>query len=88
MFLHFKITWMIHHQANPPCTKTGLFLGANKHTAETVEGLKDLRIPEMLFQMEDVRKLIRRYHKVIQQYYVQYLSGYDAIALKECIQVL
>jgi len=30
---------------------------------------------------------VRKYSQVIQRYYVQYLSGYDAIALDQAIQV-
>ncbi len=30
---------------------------------------------------------MRKYSQVIQRYYVQYLSGYDAIALDQAIQV-
>ena len=33
------------------------------------------------------RGLVRKYTQVIQRYYVQYLSGYDAIALDQAIQV-
>ena len=33
------------------------------------------------------RGLVRKYSQVIQRYYVQYLSGYDAIALDQAIQV-
>ena len=33
------------------------------------------------------RGLVRKYSQVIQRYYAQYLSGYDAIALDQAIQV-
>ena len=44
------------------------------------------------FQLNDkvcyfFRGLVRKYSQVIQRYYVQYLSGYDAIALDQAIQV-
>ena len=31
---------------------------------------------------------MRKYSQVIQRYYVQYLSGYDAVALKQALQGL
>ena len=37
----------------------------------------------MLFYMEELRGLVRKYSQVVQRYYVQYLSGYDAIALDQ-----
>jgi len=32
--------------------------------------------------------LVRKYNQVMQRYYVQYLSGYDAIALNQMISML
>ena len=46
------------------------------------------QIAELLFHMEELRGLIVKYSQVIQRYYLQYLSGYDAIALNELIQNL
>ena len=34
-----------------------------------------------------MRRLIRKYDKVVKKYYVQYLSGYDVITLKEATKV-
>ena len=45
-------------------------------------------LPELLFYMEEIRALVRKYTQVIQRYYVQYLSGYDAVALNQAMQVL
>lgn len=36
--------------------------------------------------MEELRSLILKYSQVVQRYYIQYLSGYDAISLNEIIQ--
>ena len=33
-----------------------------------------------------MRSLVRKYSQVIQRYYVQYLAGYDAVALAQMIQ--
>lgn len=32
--------------------------------------------------------LVKKYHQVIQRYYVQYLSGYDVVLLNQLIQVI
>ena len=32
--------------------------------------------------------LVKKYHQVMQRYYVQYLSGYDAVLLNQLIQNL
>ena len=45
-------------------------------------------LPELLFYMEEIRALVRKYTQVIQRYYVQYLSGYDAVALNQAMQVI
>ena len=50
--------------------------------------LIDRCLPELMFYMEEIRALIRKYSQVIQRYYVQYLSGYDAVALKQGLQNL
>ena len=41
----------------------------------------------MMFYIEQMRRLIRKYDKVVKKYYVQYLSGYDVITLKEATKV-
>ncbi|QQP35606.1 Uncharacterized protein FKW44_023877, partial [Caligus rogercresseyi] len=52
------------------------------------EDLIDRYLPELLFLMEECRALVRKYGQVIQRYYVQYLSGYDAVALNKSMQSL
>lgn len=69
---------MIHHYENPPVRQS-------KHKVQ--DDLLDRYLPELLFFMEELRGLVRKYNQVIQRYFVQYLSGYDAVALKQCIQV-
>lgn len=46
------------------------------------------QLPELLFYVGELRALVCKYNQVIQRYYVQYLSGYDAIVLNEQIQLL
>ena len=38
--------------------------------------------------MEELRALVTKYTAVIKRYYIQYLSGYDAVVLNELIQTL
>lgn len=44
-------------------------------------------IAELLFLLEEVRALVRRHIKVIQQYHLQYLARFDALVLSDIIQV-
>lgn len=37
--------------------------------------------------MEELRAHVRKYGPVMQRYYVQYLSGFDAVVLNEMVQV-
>ena len=62
----------MHHHENPPLRQA-----KNK----VQEDIVDRYLPELLFYMEEIRGLVRKYSQVVQRYYVQYLSGYDAIAL-------
>ncbi|KAK9511245.1 hypothetical protein O3M35_005839 [Rhynocoris fuscipes] len=59
-----------------------------KGKGKTAEDLVDRQLPELLFHMEELRLLVRKYSQVIQRYYVQYLTGYDAIALNQMMQNL
>jgi hypothetical protein len=44
-------------------------------------------IAELLFLLEEIRALVRRHIKVIQQYHLQYLARFDALVLSDIIQV-
>jgi len=74
------VAWLVQHHENPPARSAG-------KQAKIQEDLVDRYLPELLFYMEEIRALIRKYTQVIQRYYVQYLSGYDAVALKQAMQV-
>lgn len=78
-FCRDEVIWLIHHHENPPVRQT-------KHKVQ--EDLTDRYLPELIFYMEELRGLVRKYNQVVQRYYVQYLSGYDAVALNQCIQGL
>ncbi|KAK1905214.1 Nck-associated protein 1, partial [Dissostichus eleginoides] len=43
---------------------------------------------ELIFYMEELRAHVRKYGPVMQRYYVQYLSGFDAVVLNELVQNL
>lgn len=43
---------------------------------------------ELLFHMEKLRGLMRKYNYVILRYHVQYLAQFDALVLNDTIQVL
>lgn len=74
-----EVLWLLRHNDNPPTHKT---------KGKSTEDLIDRQLPELLFHMEDLRVLVRKYSQVMQRYYVQYLSHWDAITLKEYMQKL
>uniref|UniRef100_A0A1B6E8D2 Membrane-associated protein Hem n=1 Tax=Clastoptera arizonana TaxID=38151 RepID=A0A1B6E8D2_9HEMI len=78
-FARDEIYWLLRHNDNPP---------QQKSKGKSAEDLVDRQLPELLFHMEELRVLVRKYSQVIQRYYVQYLSGFDAIALNQMMQNL
>lgn len=71
---------MIHHGENLPTKHV-------KQNQKLSDDLDEKCLAEMLFYMEQMRRLVRKYDKVVKKYYVQYLSGYDVIEFKESIKV-
>lgn len=45
------------------------------------------QMAELLFHMEKLRSLMRKYNHVVQRYHVQYLAQFDALVLNDTIQV-
>uniref|UniRef100_A0A7G3APR1 Putative membrane-associated hematopoietic protein n=1 Tax=Lutzomyia longipalpis TaxID=7200 RepID=A0A7G3APR1_LUTLO len=78
-FARDEVLWLLRHNDNPPVMK-----GKGKAT----EDLVDRQLPELLFHMEELRALVRKYSQVMQRFYVQYLSGYDSIDLNLRMQNL
>ncbi|KAJ1522587.1 hypothetical protein ONE63_001770 [Megalurothrips usitatus] len=74
-----EVHWLLRHSDNPPQTKS---------KGKSAEDLVDRQLPELLFHMEELRVLVRKYSQVLQRYYVQYLSGFDAVALNQMMQNL
>ncbi|OXA44151.1 membrane-associated protein Hem [Folsomia candida] len=71
-----EVVWLIRHHDNPP---------QHKGKSKATEDLTDRQLPELLFHMEELRALVRKYSQVIQRYYVQYLSCYDGPALGQLL---
>lgn len=74
-----EVLWLLRHNDNPP---------QQKSKGKSTEDLVDRHLPELLFHMEDLRVLVRKYSQVMQRYYVQYLSHFDSIALNLMMQNL
>ncbi|KAG7154973.1 Membrane-associated protein Hem-like [Homarus americanus] len=78
-FSRDEVLWLLRHHENPPLHKV---------KGKSADDLVDRQLPELLFHMEEIRALIKKYSQVLQRYYTQYLCGYDAIALNQLIQEL
>uniref|UniRef100_A0A8C6QV60 NCK associated protein 1 like n=1 Tax=Nannospalax galili TaxID=1026970 RepID=A0A8C6QV60_NANGA len=74
-FIRDEVTWLVRHTENVTKTKTP-------------EDYIDSSIAELLFLLEEVRALVQRHVKVIQQYHLQYLARFDALVLSDIIQNL
>lgn len=75
-----EVLWLLRHGDNPPIQGKGKGRGS--------EDLVDRQLPELLFHCEELRALVKKYSQVLQRYYVQFLSGFDAPALHQMIQNL
>ncbi|XP_052798204.1 membrane-associated protein Hem-like isoform X3 [Mya arenaria] len=75
-----EVHWLLRHYQNPP---------SRRHNVKiSQEDFMDRQIPELLFYIEELKGLVKKYHQVMQRYYVQYLAGYDAVLLNQLIQNL
>ncbi|XP_037829346.1 nck-associated protein 1 isoform X2 [Kryptolebias marmoratus] len=73
-FARDEIIWLLRHADNIQKKSTDDFI--------------DKHIAELIFYMEELRAHVRKYGPVMQRYYVQYLSGFDAVVLNEMVQNL
>uniref|UniRef100_A0A8C7U5Z6 Nck-associated protein 1 n=1 Tax=Oncorhynchus mykiss TaxID=8022 RepID=A0A8C7U5Z6_ONCMY len=73
-FARDEIIWLLRHADNIQKKSTDDFI--------------DKHIAELIFYMEELRAHVRKYGPVMQRYYVQYLSGFDAVVLNELVQNL
>ncbi|KAM9814098.1 nck-associated protein 1-like [Neosynchiropus ocellatus] len=72
-FSRDEVHWLVRHSENMPKIKTP-------------EDYIDNEMAELLFYMEKLRGLLRKYSSVVQRYHVQYLSQFDALVLNDTIQ--
>ena len=75
-FARDEVHWLLRHAENQPLRQSG-------KTKVFPEDLIDRQLPELLFYIEELRGLVRKYSQVIQRYHIQYLHSYDAHLLKE-----
>lgn len=85
-FARDEVHWLLRHYENPRVKKAAAAASGKGGKEGVVEELVDRQLPELLFHMEELRALVRKYNQVIQRYYVQYLTGYDAVALNQIMQ--
>ncbi|XP_078331819.1 nck-associated protein 1-like isoform X4 [Crassostrea virginica] len=72
-----EIHWLLRHFDNLP---------PKKNFKLSQEDFVDRQLPELLFNMEELKSLLRKYNQVVQRYFVQYLAGYDSVLLNSLIQ--
>lgn len=70
-----EIHWLLRHSSNIPLKKN---LNA--------DDFNDRGLPELLFYVEDLRDLVKRYASVIQRFHIQMLPSYDAPGLEEYLR--
>ncbi|KAG2458911.1 NCKP1 protein, partial [Polypterus senegalus] len=73
-FARDEIIWLLRH--------------ADNIQKKSADDFIDKHIAELIFYMEELRAHVRKYGPVMQRYYVQYLSGFDAVVLNELVQNL
>ncbi|XP_041638918.1 nck-associated protein 1-like [Cheilinus undulatus] len=72
-FSRDEVLWLVRHSENMPKIKTP-------------EDYVDNQMAELLFYMEKLRGLMRKFNYVVQRYHVQYLAQFDALVLNDTIQ--
>ncbi|XP_067834695.1 nck-associated protein 1-like, partial [Heptranchias perlo] len=74
-FSRDEVSWLVRHAENIVKTKTP-------------EDYMDSNLAELLFAMEELRRLLRKFKVVIQKYFVLFLASFDSVVLNETIQNL
>ncbi|MEQ2307128.1 Nck-associated protein 1-like, partial [Ameca splendens] len=72
-FSRDEVLWLVRHSENMPKMKT-------------LDDYNDNQMAELLFYMEKLRGLMRKFNQVVQRYHVQYLAQFDALLLNDTIQ--
>lgn len=60
-----EVLWLLRHNENPP---------QHKGKSKSAEDLVDRQLPELLFHMEELRVLVRKYSQVMQRYVVYFVD--------------
>lgn len=63
-FARDEINWLLRHYDNPPSR-------AGRTNKIQQDNLIDRHLPELLFHIEELRALVKKYNQVFQRYYVQ-----------------
>ena len=71
-----EVHWLLRHAENQPSRQSG-------KAKVSTEDLIDRQLPELLFYIEELRGLVRKYSQVLQRYHIQYLYSYDADLLNQ-----
>ncbi|XP_066472263.1 nck-associated protein 1-like [Tiliqua scincoides] len=74
-FCRDEVTWLCRHSEHVTKVKNP-------------EEYTDSHLAELLFLMEKLRCLLRKYQTSLQRYFVQYLSRFDALVLSDILQDL
>ncbi|XP_039602736.1 nck-associated protein 1-like isoform X1 [Polypterus senegalus] len=74
-FSRDEVCWLIRHSENIPKTKNP-------------EDYVDLNIAELLFYVEKLRIVVRKFKSVLLRYHLLYLAQFDALALNDTMQNL
>lgn len=72
-FCRDEINWLVRHAEHVTKTKTP-------------EDYVDSKIAELIFLMEEMKRLLGKHSWVIQRYHLQYLCNYDSQVLSDIIQ--
>lgn len=78
MYARDELHWLVKHACNPPPKKSNVKVNPDDY--------KDRYIPELMFYMEELRELVRKYHQIIQQFHILCLSDYDVNELQLFLQ--
>ncbi|XP_029682834.1 nck-associated protein 1-like [Takifugu rubripes] len=72
-FSRDEVLWLVRHSETIPKIKTP-------------EDYIDNEMAELLFHMEKLKRLVKKYKYIVQRYHVQYLAQFDALVLNDTIQ--
>ncbi|XP_055900787.1 nck-associated protein 1-like isoform X2 [Biomphalaria glabrata] len=75
-----EILWLLRHIHLSTLKKQNMKISPDDFT--------DRQLPELIFYMEDIKVLVKKYKEVVQSYYSQYLSGYDSVLLQQLMSTI